>query len=217
MSNIGKIIRVNALPPAGERELNVIYQVAAPGAATYTDYAIDANGDLKTHAVVDGSIPVELSDDHVSISDLDLIAEGIANQSDYNTDTREKLSNKLDKPLIDGNVQDYNKIVGLNSNGEVAKLPAGDLGKNVANSALVSIAGSGLTLGADWEMKTSGKSYIISGLSDVSNDTNFNTFIAQNTAGKVGKSTGKQVFLSVPTSLTEAERIAWKTDRKSVV
>ncbi|MEN4759537.1 hypothetical protein ABEG63_04280 [Chryseobacterium sp. C39-AII1] len=49
MSNIGKIIRVNTLPPEGERENNVIYQVAALGAATYTDYAIDANGDLKIH------------------------------------------------------------------------------------------------------------------------------------------------------------------------
>jgi hypothetical protein len=89
MSNIGKIIRVNALPAAGEREINVIYQVAALGSATYTDYAIDSNGDLKTHAVVDGTIPVELSDDHVSISDLDLIAEGIATQAQYNTITRE--------------------------------------------------------------------------------------------------------------------------------
>jgi len=49
MSNIGKIIRVNALPPEEEREVDVIYQVAAPGSTTYTDYAIDSNGDLKTH------------------------------------------------------------------------------------------------------------------------------------------------------------------------
>lgn len=48
MSNIGKIIRVNALPPENEREVDVIYQVAAPGTTTYTDYAIDSNGDLKT-------------------------------------------------------------------------------------------------------------------------------------------------------------------------
>jgi hypothetical protein len=52
MSNIGKIIRVNALPPLNERENNVIYQVAAPGAATYTDYAIDSNGDLKTPSYI---------------------------------------------------------------------------------------------------------------------------------------------------------------------
>lgn len=50
MSNTGKIIRVNALPPEEEREVDVIYQVAAPGSTTYTDYAIDSNGDLKVHA-----------------------------------------------------------------------------------------------------------------------------------------------------------------------
>ncbi|KFF09156.1 hypothetical protein [Chryseobacterium luteum] len=211
MSTIGKIIRVNALPPVEEREINVIYQVAAPGAATYTDYAIDASGDLKTHAVVDGSIPIELSDDHVSISDLDLIAEGITSQAEYNSATIEKLYQKLDKPTNDGNVLDYPKIVGLDDNGNVAKLPAGDLGKNIANSSLTSVTGAGLTLGADWSMNTSGKNYTISGLSDVSNDAAFNTFLSQNTAGKVGKANGKQLFLSLPSSLTEAERTAWKT------
>ncbi|MCA6066943.1 hypothetical protein JI747_007125 [Chryseobacterium sp. RG1] len=61
MSDIGKIIRVNALPPLDERENNVIYQVAAPGAATYTDYAIDANGDLKTQSGNNG-IPLTGTD-----------------------------------------------------------------------------------------------------------------------------------------------------------
>ncbi|PJJ64355.1 hypothetical protein [Chryseobacterium geocarposphaerae] len=211
MSDIGRIIRVNALPPAGARETNVIYQVAAVGGATYTDYAIDANGDLKVHAVVDGSIPVEISDDHVNISDLDLISEGISTQAEYNSSSREKINQKLDKPTNDGNVQDYNKIVGLNANGEVAKLPAGDLGKNVANSSLTSIGGAGLTLGDDWEMKTAGKSYIISGLSDVSNNPSFNTFLSQNAEGKIGKTNGKQPFLSLPSTLSNAEKTAWKT------
>ncbi|MDQ0783948.1 hypothetical protein [Chryseobacterium sp. W4I1] len=55
MSTIGKIIRVNALPPQGQRETNVIYQVAEPGSATYTDYAIDENGDMKTPAAANVS------------------------------------------------------------------------------------------------------------------------------------------------------------------
>lgn len=211
MSNIGKIIRVNALPPAGERETNVIYQVAALGSATYTDYAVDANGDLKTHAVVDGSIPVELSDDHVSISDLDLIAEGISTQAMYNSDTREKLNQKLEIPSADGNAQDYPKIIGLNDSGEAAKLPAGDLGKNVANSSLTTIAGAGLTLGANWTLNTSGLYYSITGLNDVSNDSTFDTFLSQNASGRVGKTNGKQPFLSLPTTLSNAEKTAWKT------
>jgi hypothetical protein len=211
MSNIGKIIRVNALPPAGEREINVIYQVAALGSATYTDYAIDSNGDLKTHAVVDGTIPVELSDDHVSISDMDLIAEGITTQAQYNTNTRERLTLKLDIPSVDGNAQDYPKIIGLNANGEAAKLPAGDLGKNIANSSLTTVAGAGLTLGANWTLNTSGLYYSITGLSDVSNDSTFDVFLSQNAAGRIGKTNGKQPFLSLPSTLTNAEKMAWKT------
>lgn len=211
MSNIGKIIRVNALPPVGARETNVIYQVAAPGAATYTDYAIDENGDLKTHAVVDGTIPVELADNHISITDQDLIAEGITSQAQYNVNTREKLDQKLEIPSTEGNAHDYPKIIGLDDNGNVAKLPAGDLGKNIANSSLTSVAGSGLTLGADWAVDTSGFNYLVEGLPEVSNDSAYSSFLSQNNSGKIGKSNGKQVFLSVPDSLTDAERTAWKT------
>ena len=46
--NIGKIIRVDSLPPKTERHKNVIYQVAVPNTANYIDYAVDENGDIKT-------------------------------------------------------------------------------------------------------------------------------------------------------------------------
>ena len=46
--NIGKIIRVDSLPPKTERLKNVIYQVAVPNTANYIDYAVDENGDIKT-------------------------------------------------------------------------------------------------------------------------------------------------------------------------
>lgn len=48
MSEIGKIIRVNALPPTNELDKNAIYQVAVVGSSTYIDYAVDENGDVKT-------------------------------------------------------------------------------------------------------------------------------------------------------------------------
>jgi hypothetical protein len=70
----------------------------------------------------------------------------------------------------------FTNAIYLNDNGEVAKLPAGDLGKNVANSSLTTVAGAGLTLGANWTLNTSGLYYSITGLSDVSNDSTFNTF-----------------------------------------
>lgn len=46
--NIGKIIRVDSLPPKMDRYKNVIYQVSVPNSPTYIDYAIDENGDVKT-------------------------------------------------------------------------------------------------------------------------------------------------------------------------
>lgn len=211
MPIIGKIIRVSELPPIGERETNAIYQVAAPGSLSYTDYAVDENGDLKTHAVVDGTIPLELADNHVSISNADLVAEGMASQAQYNLTTREELAKKLEIPLTDGTAQDYPKIIGLNDNGNVAKLPAGDLGKNIANASLTSVAGAGLKLGANWTLDTSGLYYTITGLSDVSNDATFSTFLSQNPSGRVGKTNGKQPFLSLPATLSEAEKTAWKT------
>ncbi|WP_346986181.1 hypothetical protein [Chryseobacterium sp. POE27] len=212
MSNIGKIIRVNALPPIGERETNVIYQVAVPGGATYTDYAVDESGDLKTHAVVDGSIPVELSDNHVSITDPDLIAEGIASQANYNTNIRERVTLKLDIPSVDGNAQDYPKIIGMNDNGEVAKLPAGDLGKNMMNANLSNSSARSHTLNASFSINTLGNPYVLSGLPNKNSDTaNFQKVVVQNTSGLNAVIDSKNLLLEMPNQLTEAERAVWKT------
>lgn len=208
MSNIGKIIRVNALPPKQARENNVIYQVAEPGSATYTDYAIDENGDLKTSAV--SLQPKDLKDSTIQISDPDLLAAGITTQKEYNTDTREKLENKLNKPSQDGNLQDYPKVLGLDHNGNTAKLPAGDLGKNIANSALTSTTGAGLALGDSWGINTSGHPYSVTGLADVSGDVQFNTLMAQNASGRIGKTNGKQPFIALPSSLNDSEKISWR-------
>ncbi|OCA71327.1 hypothetical protein [Chryseobacterium arthrosphaerae] len=214
MSIIGKIIRVNELPPIGERETNVIYQVAEPGSPIYTDYAIDQNGDLKTHAVTDGSIPLELADTHLSISNAAFVTEGIKSQAQYNTHTREKLDQKLDMPSVEGNAQDYPKIVGLDDNGKVAKLPAGDLGKNIANSSLTTVPGAGLALGANWTLSTSGFYYLITGLSDKSADTTFNRMMVQNSSGQISWSNGKNMISNYPLLLNDTEKLAWRNRMK---
>lgn len=214
MPIIGKIIRVNTLPTIDKRESNVIYQVAAPGSPTYTDYAVDENGDLKTHAVVDGTIPLELADSNISISDTDLLSEGILSQAQYNVSTREKLDRKLEIPLTEGNAQDYPKIIGVNNNGDVAKLPAGDLGKNIANSSLTTVAGSGLTLGANWTLNTSGFYYSVTGLSDKSADTTFNRMMVQNPSGQLSWSNGKNMISNYPLLLTDAEKTTWRNRMK---
>ncbi|MGG5209244.1 hypothetical protein ACQWU4_09855 [Chryseobacterium sp. MIQD13] len=209
MSNIGKIIRVNELPPVGERETNVIYQVAVPGAATYTDYAIDENGDMKTH--VTDSTNLDMSDSLVKISDPDIQSEGIINQAQFNKEIKGDLDHKLDTPSADGNIQDFPTVLGIDANGNTAKLPAGDLGKNVANSSLTTVSGAGLTLGANWVLNTSGLYYSITGLADASNDSTFNTLLTQNSSGRVAKSNGKFAFTSLPALLSESEKTTWKT------
>lgn len=212
MSNIGKIIRVNALPPIGERETNVIYQVAAPGSPSYTDYAVDESGDLKTHAVVNGTIPLELADNHISITNADLLAEGIASQAEYNLKTRERLAEKVTIPSTDGNAQDYPKIIGMNDNGEVARLPAGDLGKNMMNANLSNSSARSHTLNASFSINTLGNPYVLSGLPNKNSDTaNFQKVVVQNTSGLNAVVDSKNLLLEMPNQLTEAERAVWKT------
>lgn len=177
MSKTGKIIRVNALPPAAERETNIIYQVAAPGAANYTEYAIDASGDLKMPS---------LDAYQVSISDSGSTAEGITTQAEYNINTRLNLNNKLDRPFIEGNVQDYNTIIGLNDAGQTVRLPAAELARNVANTSLISVPGAGLTLGADWSMNTAGFNYAVTGLVNASGDNSFTKSMVAKPDGTIG-------------------------------
>ncbi|KFF22368.1 hypothetical protein [Chryseobacterium sp. JM1] len=211
MSTIGKIIRVNVLPPEGERETNVIYQVAAPGAATYTDYAIDENGDMKT-AATDPSAQ-DFNDGLVKISDPNLVSEGFLNQAQFNKNVNEDMDKKLNVPLTDGNTQNFTKVVGLDANGNTAKLPAGDLGKNIANSSLTTVSGAGLTLGANWTLNTSGLYYSITGLSDGSNDSTVNMVLAQNSVGRIFKTNTKEMFKKLPGILTQTEKeqfgISW--------
>ncbi|MBB4806733.1 hypothetical protein HNP38_002029 [Chryseobacterium defluvii] len=85
MSNIGKIIRVNALPPQEERETNVLYQVAVPGTATYTDYAIDKNGDART--------PVVIQTPAVNAATIDKPDLGLTG----NVDTKQQVDEKIAK------------------------------------------------------------------------------------------------------------------------
>lgn len=210
MSNIGKIIRVNALPPEGERETNVIYQVAAPGAATYTDYAIDENGDLKTPAM--DFIPQDLKDNMIKISDPNIQAEGILTQSQFNKSIHTDLDLKLNAPLTDGDTQNFSKVVGLDANGNTAKLPAGDLGKNMMNTDLSSTSARNHTINAPFTINTGGNPYTVSGLPNKNTDIgNFQKIVVQNGSGLNATIDSKNFLMDMPDQLTEAERTAWKT------
>lgn len=90
---------------------------------------------------------------------------------------------------------------------------AGDLGKNVANSSLTSVAGAGLVLGANWTVNTSGYYYVISGLTDGSNDNSVDMLLAQNSSGRLFKTNAKEALKKLPNILSQAEKeqfgIAW--------
>ncbi|KFF22253.1 hypothetical protein [Chryseobacterium sp. JM1] len=210
MSNIGKIIRVNALPPEGERETNVIYQVAAPGAATYTDYAIDENGDMKNPAT--GLSTEDLKDNIIKISDPDLQAEGIFTQAQFNKSTLTDLDHKLNAPVTDGNTQNFSKVVGIDGNGNTAKLPAGDLGKNMMNTDLSSTSARNHTVNAPFTINTLGNPYTVSGLPNKNTDIgNFQKIVVQNTSGLNAVVDSKSFLVDMPNQMTEAEKTAWKT------
>lgn len=210
MSTIGKIIRVNELPPQGERETNVIYQVAIPGTATYTDYAIDENGDMKTPA--GGTSAQDLNDSIIKISDIDLQSEGFLNQAEFNKYMNEDLDQKLDIPVLDGNTQSFPKVIGLDANGNTAKLPAGDLGKNIMNTDLSSTSARNHTINAAFTMNTQGNPYTVSGLPNKNADiSNFQKIMVQNITGLNAVVDSKSFLNEMPNQMTEAERTAWKT------
>ena len=89
---------------------------------------------------------------------------------------------------------------------------ATDLGKNVANSSLTSVAGAGLTLGSSWTLNTNGQLYSITNLPDKSADTSFNRMMVQNSTGQVAWGNGKTLIKNMPALLSDAEKTNWKTE-----
>ena len=63
------------------------------------------------------------------------------------------------------------------------RMLAGDLGKNIANSNLTSVAGAGMTLGAPYILTTNGQPFSVTGLADKSADSTFDRFKVQNSTG----------------------------------
>lgn len=61
---------------------------------------------------------------------------------------------------------DFKYVPIINEQGDTQRMLAGDLGKNVANSKLTSVAGAGLVLGDIWSIKTNGFPFRIEDLPD---------------------------------------------------
>lgn len=171
----------------------------------------------------DQSNPHHVTKNQIGLGNVDNTADidkpvSTATQNAINNlsnSTVSALANKVDKTTTTITAPDatfkYAYIFDTNNN--VRRMLAGDLGKNVANSALTSVAGAGLTLGANWTLNTSGFYYNITGLSDSSNDSTVDMLLGQNSSGRIFKTNAKEVFKKLPNILTIAEKeqfgISW--------
>lgn len=94
----------------------------------------------------------------------------------------------------------------------IDQILAGDLGKNIANSNLTSVAGSGMTLAAPYIWNTASQPFSITELPDKSSDITFDRIKVQNNLGQEATSDGKTLLKSIPSLLNEAEKTIWKTE-----
>ena len=122
---------------------------------------------------------------------------------------------KLDKPTTTGSTISHPNVVGVDSQGNSAKLPAGDLGKNFANTDLVvttnrkHIGTASVELGMPFIC--SNASVRFSGLLDKSADAAYNQLLGVDSNGNVAKLNGKTAFNNLPNLLSEEEKTIWKT------
>ena len=119
---------------------------------------------------------------------------------------------KLDKPTITSNSSFYPYVVGEDGNGNSARLPAGDLGKNFFNSDLSNTTARNHTMNAGVTVNTLGNPHTLSGLPNKNADIeNFRKVRVQNASGLDAVVDSKNMLLDMPSYLTEQERTAWKT------
>ena len=95
------------------------------------------------------------------------------------------LNTKLDKTTTTVAAPDttFKYAYLTDENNNVRRMLAGDLGKNIANSNLTSVAGAGVTLGAPYILTTNGQPFSVTGLADKSADSTFDRFKVQNSTG----------------------------------
>ena len=86
---------------------------------------------------------------------------------------------------------------------------AGDLGKNIANTSLTSIAGAGMTLGAAYTWNTAGQAFSITGLTDKANESSFTNMLVQNSSGQLGYAGLTQLFMKLPDYMNVTQRNDW--------
>ena len=152
---------------------------------------------------------------------LDKSAVGLSNvdnTSDINkpvsTAQAAAIATKLDKTTTTVASPDssFKYVYLTDETNNVRRMLAGDLGKNVANSSLTSVAGAGLKLGSSWTLNTNGQLYSVTNLPDKSADIAFQEMLVQNSSGQVARGNGKFLAKTMPSLLSDAEKTNWKTE-----
>ena len=127
------------------------------------------------------------------------------------------LDSKLNKPTITGNTTTYPFVVGEDGNGNSARLPAGDLGKNFFNSDLSNTTARNHTMNAGVTVNTLGNPHTLAGLPNKNADiANFRKVRVQNASGLDAVVDSKNLLTDGVTSMSDAEKDAWRlAQRKS--
>ncbi|SDE68093.1 hypothetical protein SAMN05421544_1182 [Riemerella columbipharyngis] len=115
--------------------------------------------------------------------------------------TFDEIGEKLPKPKNNGNTNSFPFVVGVNEDGESAKLPAGDLGKNIGNTDMRIPEGVVRVLDA------TGAKLQLRGLEDKSNDVSFGKKLKVNDNGELAFSDQADIQMLFPDTITVNQQI----------
>ena len=127
------------------------------------------------------------------------------------SDLKTEIDGKLNKPTTTSDTTSYPYVVGEDGNGNSARLPAGDLGKNFFNSDLSNTTARNHTMNAGVTVNTLGNPHTLSGLPNKNADiANFRKVRVQNTSGLDAVVDSKNLLTDGVTSMSDAEKDAWR-------
>ena len=127
------------------------------------------------------------------------------------SDLKTEIDGKLNKPTTTGNTTSYPFVVGEDGNGNSARLPAGDLGKNFFNSDLSNTTARNHTMNAGVTVNTLGNPHTLAGLPNKNADIeNFRKVRVQNASGLDSVVDSKNLLTDGMTSMSDAEKDAWR-------
>ena len=190
---------------------------------TIAEKAQQIRQETQRYANTRGRIADVLDDLNNSKPDNEDVAEAISQEatarqqsdSDLASSLSTALNLKIDKPTTSITALDttWKYLPVLDDNGNSRKIFGTDILKNIGNTDLTLTSARNFTQGSySYTHATGGQLYHITGLPDKSADTSFNTMLAQNSAGQIAKSNGKNLLKNMPSLLSEAEKNTWKTE-----